>query len=240
MITKTDKQQILSEIAIQYKKDFGKLRNDKIERDGYFIMGFVGGVLDKLITNGSNISKKCILLSKGEKISYQEMLESRIGTILVKSLPYIYNTEIDMPEHAIIPNVSWGLGLFHEADLLVLDKQNRLTEIEIKITIADLKADFNKKYFHSGKIISRLVYAIPENLLEQALILIPKKYGIITVNYSEEYNSGQAKWYRISKHQVNVYTGQIETPTDDQIKTLLFLGCMRIWTLKNHYHTKLK
>lgn len=44
--------------------------------------------------------------------------------------------------YTIVPNVSWGLGLGHECDLLALDQQRRFTEIEIKISKSDLVRDF--------------------------------------------------------------------------------------------------
>ena len=47
---------------------------------------------------------------------------------------------------AVVPNVSWGL-LPWEADLLVLSKTGYLTEIEIKISMSDWKADLLKKKF---------------------------------------------------------------------------------------------
>jgi hypothetical protein len=70
--------------------------------------------------------------------------------------------------HTIVPNVSWGLGLRHECDMLVLDKKGQFTEIEIKISLADLKADFKKPHGHASKIITRLVYAIPKDMLEKS------------------------------------------------------------------------
>lgn len=62
-----------------------------------------------------------------------------------------------------------GLYLNHECDLLVLDKNNRFTEVEIKISMSDLKADFKKYHAHKAKYISRLVYAIPHDLLDKSM-----------------------------------------------------------------------
>lgn len=129
--------------------------------------------------------------------------------------------------NTIVPNVSWGLYLKHECDMLVLDKQNRFTEIEIKISKSDLKADFSKKHGHKSKIISRLVYAIPENLLETALELLPNDSGIIIVKYYNGYY--KAFWHRHARHKKN--TEEIPTST---INKFYQLGCMRIWSLKAH------
>ena len=80
--------------------------------------------------------------------------------------------------NVIVPNLFWGLGLKHEADLIVMDSGDRLTEIEIKISLQDLKADFKKEHAHKSKLISRLVYAVPKNLVENALNLVPKEHGL--------------------------------------------------------------
>lgn len=130
-------------------------------------------------------------------------------------------------ESTVVPNVSWGLGLRHEADLLVLDKHERFTEIEIKISKSDLKADFKKLHNHSSAFIGRLIYAVPEDLVEYAKELVPKKCGIISVNWNKFSGKFEAKWARNCKH--NKY---VEKPDAKVIKKFLQLGCMRIWSLK--------
>lgn len=139
--------------------------------------------------------------------------------------------------NTIVPNVSWGLGLNHECDLLILDKQNRFTEIEIKVTLSDLKADFNKKHGHHSSIISRLYYAFPADMLDRSLPLIPKHIGIIICHKVGIYYLGKpgyrAQYYRKCKHD------KYSRPNDKQIRKFLDLGCMRIWSLKMHLFSKL-
>lgn len=55
----------------------------------------------------------------------------------------IFNKRNDI----IVPNVSWGL-LNHEADMVVMTKSGYLTEIEIKRSWEDFKADFKKPHEH--------------------------------------------------------------------------------------------
>lgn len=133
--------------------------------------------------------------------------------------------------YTIVPNVSYGLGLGHECDLLAMCSQGRFTEVEIKISIADLKADFKKLHGHRHKYITRLVYAIPDELLEKSLPLIPANCGIITVR---KCNRGQfvAEWYRTCRHRTT-----IPVP-DGFIKKFMSLGCMRIWSLKRHNYLR--
>jgi len=64
----------------------------------------------------------------------------------------------------IVPNVSWGFGLNYEADLVIVRPSWFCDEIEIKVTIADLKADAKKKHIHDGKMFKRLWFAMPDYL----------------------------------------------------------------------------
>lgn len=136
---------------------------------------------------------------------------------------------LDFRAHTIVPNISWGLGLNHECDMLAIDKKKRFTEIEIKISASDLKADFNKEHGHRSKIISRLIYAMPEELYKTHGHLVPKPHGIIAVETIPRsgINIYKAKWRRQCQHNV------IQTPTEHQIHKFMSLGCMRIWTLKD-------
>ena len=144
--------------------------------------------------------------------------------------------------NTIVPNVSYGLYLNHECDMLVLDSSNRFTEIEIKVSMSDLKADFNKTHGHKSKYISRLVYAIPETMLEKGRHIIPKKCGIIIVKWESCYHYNyddntqieiggywKARWERMVRHNK-----QIEEIPKSIINKFYQLGCMRIWSLKAH------
>jgi hypothetical protein len=140
-------------------------------------------------------------------------------------------------DNTIVPNVSWGLGFNHECDMLILDKQGRFTEVEIKISASDLKADFSKKHGHKSQIISRLVYAMPTALCEKHSDLIPKSAGIIAVDEKFAHESytfpmHTAWWFRPCKHDKTK-----RKPSEAEVKKFMHLGCMRIWSLKtkNNY-----
>lgn len=119
----------------------------------------------------------------------------------------------------IVPNVSWGLGLRHECDLLCLDDQERFTEIELKVDKYDLRNDFKKSHGHKSRMISRLVYAVPDYLEEEALRIVPKECGIIVADH--KYLT--ARWLRVSRHNKN-------RPTEKDIKKFYRLGLIRLWT----------
>lgn len=135
--------------------------------------------------------------------------------------------------YTIVPNVSHGLGLNHECDMLALDSKDRFTEVEIKISAGDLKADFKKGHGHKSKYISRLVYAMPLEIIEKHQDLIPPNNGIISIETTpitekHPYPLITATWYRLVRHVVN------EKPPAWLIKRFMTLGCMRIWSLKDH------
>jgi len=126
---------------------------------------------------------------------------------------------LDPRLYVIAPNVYWGLGLGYEADMLVMDGQNRITEVEIKVSKSDLRKDFvNKAEKHrhriavmAGKaqdaVVTRMVFAVPEKLLGLALEIVPKRYGLIVVERTEadkyhcqDYDLVKARWVRTCRH----------------------------------------
>lgn len=134
--------------------------------------------------------------------------------------------EIAIAEHygirqnIIVPNISWGLGL-HECDLLVLSSSKYATEIEIKISISDLKKDAKKKHTHYSEKIKYLYFAIP-SYLAMHIEYIPKRAGIYVVN---------------SKHEVfclakPVYNIGCRCFTEEEIFQLQRLGIIRTWSLR--------
>jgi len=135
--------------------------------------------------------------------------------------------------YTIVPNVSWGLYLNHECDMLALHK-HRFTEIEIKISASDLKADFNKRHHHESKYISRLVYAVPEKLKTLALELCPRDTGIIVVQWIARYGY-KASWERTCKHDPK----KDLVPLNIQSQ-FMRLGCIRIWTMKRKINKQIK
>lgn len=134
--------------------------------------------------------------------------------------------EFKFNQNYIVPNVHFGVYMLgkemHECDLLVVTKSGYATEIEIKVSKADLKKDFTKKHSHDHPAIGRLFYAVPEELKEIALELIPDNAGLITVD--DEYYCSYVKdaVYKEKRHKWN----------KDEIFNVLRLGTMRIFNLK--------
>lgn len=89
--------------------------------------------------------------------------------------------------YVIVPNISWGLGFQHELDLLVLTNNNHVWEVEIKVSKSDLKADLKKRHGHYSNKIRRLYFAVPKELQEDALLLIPERAGLFVVHMDEDF-----------------------------------------------------
>ena len=85
----------------------------------------------------------------------------------------------------MIPNLSWGL-LNHEADFVVVTKSGYLTEVEIKRSLSDLKADFKKDVFHKDERVYRFMYCLPISIREKALALFHEQYGKVAELYGHD------------------------------------------------------
>lgn len=75
----------------------------------------------------------------------------------------------------------------HECDILSVSKKMFLREIEIKISVADFKADFKKKHNHSGNI-KNFYYAVPYYILDKIKDLVPENAGILVAEIYQKTN----------------------------------------------------
>jgi len=131
----------------------------------------------------------------------------------------------------IVPNVYWGLGFNYEIDLMIVKPSGYAWEIEIKTSISDLKAEKKKRSSaHCSNRIKRLYFAIPENIKEKALPLIPDKAGLFIIR--ENY-----KVTLIKAPKINTKARKLN---EKEIKKLHELISMRIWNLKEQILNKRK
>lgn len=89
------------------------------------------------------------------------------------------NQFFDKRNDLIVPNVSWGL-LDYEADLFVIKKSGVSTEVEIKRSIEDLRADFRKGHRHNAA--NSFFYCVPASIVEDAKKLLAsreKEFGFV-------------------------------------------------------------
>ena len=71
----------------------------------------------------------------------------------------------------IVPNLSWSI-LPYEADLIGISRSGQVTEVEIKRSIADLRADYKKDHRHDADCVTYFFYCVPEKLVEKAKSVI--------------------------------------------------------------------
>jgi len=138
---------------------------------------------------------------------------------------------LDYRQNLIVPNVFWAMN-FHECDLLVVSKAGYLTEIEIKITRADLRADAKKWHGHNSNRIKRLFFALPDYLdLPACINMIPDRAGIILVrpNAPDVDPIWTPRCREIRPAQRNKAAGKIG---DAERYKIARLGALRIWNLK--------
>lgn len=58
-------------------------------------------------------------------------------------------------------------GICHEADLILINENDYLTEVEIKCSYNDFLADFKKKEKHLTKYTKAVYYAFPHNMYKR-------------------------------------------------------------------------
>lgn len=108
----------------------------------------------------------------------------------------------------------------YEADLIMIDDKDRVSEFEIKINIADFRRDKKKKVFHDFKFLYRLYYAMPKSVYEKNkeevdMFCSEKGAGLYVVN----------EW-TVTKVKNAEKKFKFNTPIE-VINHLLRLGCIR-------------
>jgi len=135
-------------------------------------------------------------------------------------------------QHIIVPNISWGLPGMHECDLFIIKRSGSAVEVEIKRSKSDLLADFKKGHNHHDRQnrISEFYYALPIDLLDKCIDLIPMDAGIITCERYTNYKKEEVVVAH-TKRQPKRIKGSRSLTAEEQFK-IARLGTMRIWTLK--------
>lgn len=152
-------------------------------------------------------------------------------------------------QNLIVPNVTNMMGVVKfETDMLVLTKCGYAYGFEIKVSRADLKADFKKpQHTKIGEMMNgrtgmeryygkfkHFYYAVPEQIKEMALELIPPFCGL-WVLYREKY-PGPSKFYLAKEAKILFNYKWSES---DQFY-IAKLGTMRLLGLKEALRSHLK
>lgn len=128
-------------------------------------------------------------------------------------------------QNLIVPNISWGL-LDHEADLLMLSKAGYATEIEIKISKADLLRDEKKRHHHESNIVKAFWFAVPSMLKDFALAHIPEDAGLLEIYERKAGDYLQRKARKIRDPKLRQHSRKF---TDSEREQMARLAAMRYW-----------
>jgi hypothetical protein len=149
--------------------------------------------------------------------------------------------EFNFRKNLIVPNITSMMAILpFETDMLVLTNSLYAYGFEIKVSKSDLKADFKKpqhskisqmhnektgleRYFGKFKYF---YYAVPEQLKEYALDVIPDFCGLYVLAKSEHYKVN--KFYQ-AKEPKKLFDRKW---TEKERYEIARLGTMRIYSLK--------
>lgn len=141
--------------------------------------------------------------------------------------------------NVIVPNVSWGLFAHHEADVVVLRQSGFLDEIEIKVSAADIRRDLGKNGGRGhvrSRLVVRLWFAVPEALAEHPDI--PAFAGVLS--YRVRVGSDGSHYRSLSAVRAPHRNPDARKLTASEQQTLMRLGCMRVWSLKDALQQRLQ
>ena len=134
----------------------------------------------------------------------------------------------------IIPNVSWGWNI-HECDLFVVNNNRFGYEIEIKISIADLKHDAVKNHQHMDKHnrIKYLWFAVTDEMIDKGCQqYIPEGAGIFSVGYKKvRYNGADGKYFDVKVIRNPTAVPNHRKITDEEMLSLGRLSMIRMCSL---------
>lgn len=138
----------------------------------------------------------------------------------------------DNRKNIVVPNISWGMNLNHECDLFVVrPKTGFAVEVEIKVSLSDLRKDLQKRHGHNSNRIKELYFAIPEKL-EKHIDLIPERAGVLVVSEHERLGGSGSIYHEVKKVRAAEINRDARALLHQEVQTLARLAAMRIWPLK--------
>jgi hypothetical protein len=144
-----------------------------------------------------------------------------------------HGTPFSRRQWTVVPNVSWGWGLDYEADLIAISRTMRVNEIEVKISLQDLKNDVHKEKWKRGlgKRIHKFWYAVPQELVADAIALkLPEGtiQGVIGIWPTDKaHDFPRSKIVQVARPRADA-----RKATDKEVSELYRLGYLRYWDLR--------
>ena len=140
----------------------------------------------------------------------------------------------------IVPNLSFGF-LNHEADLVIVGNNGYLTEVEIKRSFEDFKADFKKEIYHdTDERVYRFGYFVPKSILIECIEYNNEHCKGVTFNgepYSVFGFTDEGKVYDEKGRIIHLAFSYSNNPgsrklfLEERLK-VAHLGCMRLYPLR--------
>ncbi len=123
----------------------------------------------------------------------------------------------------------WKNIVNHECDMLIVSKNHYLTEVEIKISLSDLKADFKKEHQHKDENLKNFYYAFPEEMKEKAIELIPEEVGILI---AVKKNGDGIPYRKIECYRKPKINKEAKPINDIVLSRIYRLGYLRYWNYR--------
>ena len=153
----------------------------------------------------------------------------------------------------MVPNLSWGF-LPYEADFVVMTKSGYLTEVEIKRSWEDFKADFNKDHRHDDERIYHFFYCVPITIFDKVKEFLTNKLMEELDDYSKDLLTKNPDLLGVHSQLPAVLTydenGKIRRPKfgfsgarrhqarklflEEQLQ-IARLGCLRYWNQQENF-----
>lgn len=102
-------------------------------------------------------------------------MNTKLSVQQIQLALYNFSPLFNKRSDTMATNISWGL-LNHEADFVSMNRSGYLTEIEIKRSWADFKADFKKDHGHNDERVYRFFFCVPEEIIDKVKDFIIDKF----------------------------------------------------------------
>lgn len=140
----------------------------------------------------------------------------------------IVSKEGGVRKNLCVPNVSWGLNIDYEADLLIITKSGYCTEYEIKRSYSDFLADMKKdECAHKAPWVYKFYYVIPLSIKDKVLKYFEDKgkEPPAIICYSEDKKLSYCGGFPYVKGGRKMFL--------EEMLKVARLGTMRYWNLRN-------
>ena len=140
----------------------------------------------------------------------------------------IVSKEGGVRKNLCVPNVSWGMNIDYEADLLIITKSGYCTEYEIKRSYSDFLADMKKdKCAHKALWVYKFFYVIPLGIKDKVLKYFEDKgeEPPAIICYSEDKRLSCCGGFPYVKGGRKMFL--------EEILKVARLGTLRYWNLRN-------